>query len=87
MNDFILAQCFFNLKDVYKGGITDAGTATLTVKHNNVIKSVSSTGGEYYPISFWVIKNLIGQFKNEIKWEIINYESGIKKLPEQTDDK
>lgn len=86
LSEFILSQCFFSLKEIYKGRTTDAGTAIITVKYNNITKSVTSTGGEFYPISFWAIKNLIGLFRNEIKWEIINYESGIKKLPEQTDD-
>jgi TonB family protein len=86
LSDFILSQCFFNLKEIYKGRTTDAGTAIITVKHNNITKSVTSTGGEFYPISFWAIANLIKFFKSEIKWEIIKYESGIKKLPEQNDD-
>jgi hypothetical protein len=86
LSEFILSQCFFSLKEMYKGRTTDSGTAIVTVKHNNITKSVTSTGGEFYPISFWAIKNLIGQFRNEIKWEIINYESGIEKLPEQADD-
>lgn len=85
LSDFIISQCFFNLNDVYKGRTSDRGISVLTIKYNNDTKSVTSRGGEFYPISFWAIIKLIQYFKSVIKWEIIKYDSGIEKLPKRNE--
>jgi len=87
LSDFILSQCFYKMNDSYHGRNTHGGTTTITVIHNNVVKSVSSTGGEYYPIGFWAISNLIRYLNDGIKWEIIKKsESSLKKLPPRDEE-
>ncbi len=87
LSDFIISQGFFCLDSNYVGDIDDAWSSMITVKYEKVTKSVSQRRGNNYPISYWAIYRLMYDIKDDIKWEVVNYESYIKKLPVQKDDK
>ena len=85
LSDFIISQGFFCLDSIYIGEIDDSWSSTITVKYGDVTKSVSQKRGNHYPISYWAIYRLMKGIKDDIKWEVVNFESYIKKLPIQKD--
>lgn len=86
LSDFIISQGFFCLDSNYVGDIDDAWSSMITVKYEKVTKSVSQRRGNNYPISYWAIHVIMEAIKKGIKWEVVNYESYIKKLPEKEED-
>jgi TonB family protein len=69
LNDFILAQCFFNYDSEYaKKAINDTGKTIITVKAGENTKSVMSKG-QLEPVGLWAIRTVILQEYNQIKWE------------------
>ena len=72
LNDFIVAQCFFNYNNEYaKKAINDTGKTIITVKSRNHIKSVMSKG-QVEPVGLWAIRTVILQEYNQIQWEEVN---------------
>jgi len=71
LNDFIVAQCFFEYDNEYVlKAINDTGKTIITVKSGNIIKSVLSKG-QLEPVGLWAIRTVILQEKDKIQWEEI----------------
>lgn len=69
LNDFIIAQCFLDYEEEYvENAISHSGKTIITIKTNNIEKSVTSKG-QLEPVGLWGIRTAILQVKDGIKWE------------------